>query len=122
MTESKECTCDSCVYLQTDLGQAVLEWSSAFVRECKEAVNLGLESGRTISLNMNGPTAEDLLADGSSFRGRGKVYSEMTFDIYHVAQYAPSMAETPDFDVLIEEYQDDPVLLHTLQWMKKRYG
>ena len=50
------------------------------------------------------------------------IYSTIAFNISNVARHAPAIVTGPDFDVLIEEYQDDPVLLPTLKWMKKRYG
>jgi len=117
-----ECTCDSCIYLKTTLGQAMLTWSSNFVAECKEAVKRGVDADYTMSLNLNGPTGEELSNMYPTLAGRGRIYSTINFNISDVAQHAPALAEGPDFDVLIEEYQDDPVLLPTLKWMKKRYG
>ena len=117
-----KCTCDSCIFLETTIGQAMLTWASNFVSECKEAVKLGVDSDYEMSLNLNGPTGEDLSQMFPTLKDRGRIYSTIKFNIADVATHAPALAEGPNFDVLIEEYQDDPVLLPTLQWMKKRYG
>jgi hypothetical protein len=115
------CTCDGCVFLESQLGLAALTWAERFVREAVEAVKLGVPAGKTIELNLNGPTAEDLAAGMMS--ARGKVYCTYEFDIIELARNVPAkVAPPPNFDALIEEYQDDPALLQTLKWMKKRYG
>lgn len=58
----------------------------------------------------------------NTLAGRGRIYATIAFNITNVAAHAPMIVTGPDFDVLIEEYQDDPVLLPTLKWMKERYG
>lgn len=118
----EECSCDSCVFLKTEVGQAMMTWASNFVAECKEAVKLGVEATYSMSLNLNGPTGEELADMPTSLRGSGRVYATMRFNINNIATHAPALISGPDFDVLIEEYADDPVLLPTLKWMKKRYG
>lgn len=115
------CTCDSCIFLETQLGSAALMWAEQFVKEAVEAVKLGVSDGKTIELNLNGPTAKDL--QEGIIKGRGRVYATYMFDINDLANNVPAkVAPPPNFDALIEEYQDDPGLLQTLKWMKRRYG
>lgn len=110
----------SCEFLHTALGEAVMTWATHFVAECRAAIAAGVDPDKGFSINMNGPDGNDLKL--GTLSGRGKKYGQFDFTIKEVAESQARLLATPDFDVLIEEYGDDPVLKPTLQWMKARYG
>jgi hypothetical protein len=120
-TPQNGCVCEGCVFLRTQIGNAMMNWSLEFAKRCRSAVELGLKKGTILSINMNGPDAEALVRKDSF--NKGVSYTNFHFDPAAILdEHASGLLKGPNTEVLRELYGDDPVLSPLIDWLEKRYG
>jgi len=123
-TSESKCRCESCELLRTPVGNAMLEWGSGLIRAATEAVIDGADAKALISLSLQGP---DAYALKTMQAGKGNtVYTTMEValgDFGNDRYYEDThrlLTPPPKWDVLKEEYADDPVIQELIGWMQRR--
>lgn len=120
-----DCKCESCRLLRSPVGEAMLKWASGMVRACTQAIQEGADAETSLEITLQGPSVEAFK------QGRvGPVHQEqyarfeMTLGTIGIDPQTEGtyrqITPTPDWDAVEEAYEDDPVILELVAWMKKR--
>ena len=118
----RTCACQSCLFLETKLGHALLDYAIGFIGELASTVRQGkAEADDVLNVEFQGPDA-----DGAAplHPGRGtKVLGRFEGTVGEIAdmQRLPLM-QRPDLRVLRAAYENDPVVQRLIDWVEVRYG